>query len=106
MDAVCPIPSTGEGSYKCDESSTATIATSVPYATQVLGEDIWAEDGSVELQIQEANYDNAQWYTMAKVILAAYAQNSTQGKCPDICSDCLRPFSYKALTMRQETAKR
>lgn len=83
IDQVCEVPpnkgSTGTFSYT--EIATATLAGDVQYTARSLAVDEWNDKGVLTLQVTEASYDSLLWYSTSKTILAALAQNSTQGEC-------------------------
>ena len=107
IDKVCEVPpNNGEvSSFTCTETATATLASNVKYTNKGKGSTHWHNEGTLTLQITEASYDSLEWYATNKAIIAAFAQNSTQGECPDLCGDSPGLFTGKVLTKRQATAK-
>jgi hypothetical protein len=83
INNVCEVPkNTGgaTGSFTCRETATATVVSDVKATEEgALGGTEWSDDGILTLQIIEGNYDSIEWYESSKVIIAAFAGNSTQG---------------------------
>lgn len=82
LDQVCQVPPNNgaTSAYTCTETATATLAPDVIYYDTGVGEAQFKFDGSLTLQVTEANYDSLEWYATNKAILAAMAQNSTQSE--------------------------
>lgn len=107
IDQVCEVPPNngGSGSFTCTETATATLAADVKNTAYLPGETGWSNEGILTLQITEASYDSLEWYATNKAIIAALAQNSTQGEYPDLCGERPKLSLYKTLTKRQAIAK-
>ncbi|KAL9084424.1 MAG: hypothetical protein Q9165_008062 [Trypethelium subeluteriae] len=97
IDGLCQVPPNtggGTGSFTCSESAVATIASDVHYVSDEAGEKSWDFKGELEMQITEGSYDSLVWYEGAKAVIAALAQNSTQGNCQNMTADTVNTHNY------------
>ena len=104
LDQVCQVPPNNgaTSAYTCTETATATLAPDIIYYDTGVGEAQFKFDGSLTLQVTEANYDNGMhqirlslrpWHrTLHKVSPSQYrwCSHTKLSLCAVVLTQCVR----------------